>query len=152
WGPHCRSEGPEPFPVLLVESEPGQQSALISQDLVKKLEELEGRGGSMPSGASLLGARYLGKMKGNLAEFTVQYDIHSFSDKAKLFVPLTGVDLQEGSFLDGAPAFPVASSGPKSGYVVRIEGKGRHRLTLVFTVRPMPAGEYQEVRFSGPRL
>ena len=151
WVPEVRSEGPEPYPVLLVESEPGKQLALISQDLVKKLGELESRG-SPPTGAILLGARYQGKMKDKLAEFTVEYDIHNFSDKAKLLLPLAGVDLQEGSYLDGIPAFPIASPSPKSGYLVGVEGKGRHRLALSFTVRLAPAGDYQELRFSGPRL
>lgn len=149
--PQGRSEGPEPYTVLIVESEPGRQLALVTQDLLKKLGELE-RSASTPSGAVLLGARYQGAMKGNLAEFTAQFEIHSFADRAKLLLPLTGVQLQEGSFLDGVPVFPVAPPSPKSGYVVPVTGKGAHRLVLSFTVRPTPSGDYQEVRFAAPTL
>ena len=151
WATQGRSQGPEPYTVLLVESEPGKQLALIGQDLVKKLRELENRG-SLPRGAVLLGARYQGKMKGALAEFTVRFDIHSFSDKAKLLLPLSGVELQEGALLDGAPAFPTASTGLLPGYVLNVEGQGAHHAVLSFTVRLAPVGDYQELRFSGPRL
>jgi len=151
WVPHARSDGSEPYTVLLVESEPGKPLALVSQDLVKKLGELESRGAT-PSAAVLLGARYQGKLKGNLAAFTVEFAIHNFSEKATLSLPLTGVELQEGSFLDGSPVFPIASPGPKPGYLVDVERKGRHRLVLAFTVRLAPTGDHQELRFSCPPL
>jgi hypothetical protein len=147
---HVRSEGPEPYTVLLVESEAGKQLALLGQDLHKKLQELE-KPRSAPSGAVLIGARYQGKKTGPLAEFTAQFDVYSFVDRAELNVPLAGVELREGCLLDGAPALPVASAGPKSGYVMAVRGQGRHRLEIPFTVRPAPIGAYQELRFSIPR-
>jgi hypothetical protein len=149
--PHGRSGGTEPPTVLLVESEPGRQLALVNQELLKKLEALERRG-STPSGAAVLSGRYQGTMKANVAEFTATYEIHNFSDKAKLLLPLTGVELQEGAYLDGAPVFPVASAGLKAGYLVAVDGKGPHRLVLSFTVRSGLIAEYQEVRFSVPKL
>jgi hypothetical protein len=146
-----RSEGPETYSVLLVETEPGQQLALVPQDAVRKLTELAKREPS-PTGAMLVGVHYKAQMSAGVAQFSAQYEAHSFSERAELFVPLTGVDLQEGASLDGAPVFPIVATGPKSGYVVTVHGKGRHRLALSFTVRPTPVGDYQEVRFSGPRL
>ena len=151
WAPQTQSQVPDPYPVLLVESEPGKQLALVSPELLKKLGEIE-RKGAIPAEAFPLAARYQGRMKGNLALFTVQYDIHNFANKAKLPLSLAGVELQEGSTLDGAAVFPSAAPGPKGGYLVDVEGKGSHRLVLSFTVRPTPAGEYQELRFSCPRL
>ena len=53
--------------------------------------------------------------------------------KSRLIRPIAGVELQEGmTILDGAPVFPIASPGPKSGFVVGLEGKGSHRLELSF--------------------
>ncbi len=149
--PDGRTEGPDRNTVLLVEKAPGKQLALVTQELLKAFGDLD-RGESSPAGAVLVGARYQGRTKGSLAEFSVDFDIHCFSEKAKLLLPLTGVELQEGSYLDGAPVFPVAPPSPKSGYVVPVLGKGPHRLRLSFTVRTSTSGDFQELRFSVPKL
>lgn len=141
----------EPHTVLLVELEPGRQVAFVTPELLKALDDLEKRAAS-PAGAVLTSARYRGERQGNLAEFVAEFEVFSFVDKARLLVPLTGVELREGSYLDGAPVFPVAPPNVKSGYVVPIQGKGAHRLVLSFTVRPTAAGDFNELRFGIPKL
>ena len=136
---------------MLVGDEPSKQFALVSPDLVKKLNEL-GSQNDAPSRAVLVGARYQGKLNGNVADFSMQFDIFSFVDKAEVLLPLSDVELREGALLDGVAVFPIASERPRPGYLVNVVGKGRHHLALPAAVRCASTGSYQDLRFSGPRL
>ncbi|MBI3409741.1 MAG: hypothetical protein HY040_15480 [Planctomycetes bacterium] len=149
--PSARTGEPEPYPIWIVESVAGSQQVFVSPELLKKLSEMERIGGARAD-TVLVSAAYQGKTTGQVAEFTAQYEIYSFADKAVLTVPLANIDLREGSYLDGAPVLPVAVSKPRSGYQVPVQGKGFHRLTLAFAARTTTMGEAQELTFTGPSL
>jgi hypothetical protein len=81
--------------------------------------------------------------------FEAVYDIHTFKDQASLLLPLTGVQMHEDVFLDGAPIFP---SAQKTGFVFPIRNKGVHRLRLSFSAKEQPAGDHVDLRFTIPKL
>lgn len=149
--PSARTGEPEPYPIWIVESAGGSQRVFVSPELLKKLSVME-QSGRARADAVLINAAYQGKATGSLAEFTAQYELYSFAEKAVLTVPLANVDLRDGSYLDGAPVYPVAVTKPKNGYQVQLKGKGFHRLTLAFKTRTTIVGETHELTFSGPNL
>lgn len=137
--------------VLVVETGPEQTSAFVRPELLQRLEQLRQRAAQPAQGAVLVGASYSGKSLDAVSAMHAQFDLYCFSENAQLQVPLGGVELQEGAFLDGAPVFPTAAAG-KPGYVVPIQGKGWHRLMLSFAVRHQTIGDFQEVRWTTPSL
>lgn len=139
---------PEPAWVLLVGTGP-EQSALVPPDLLRRLETLEQRTPLAEAGAILVAARYQGKVQGTEAVVQAQFEIHCFRDRATLRLPLLGVQLREGVFLDGAPAFPVAD---RVGYALPVRGKGAHTLRLTFATRTTGTPERPELRFGVPPL
>lgn len=140
--------GPEPFRVFLVGTgDAGKEFALVSPDLLKKLDDLDRRPAGPPGGV-VVSAQFLGKVKESLAEVDAKLDLYHFADKSTFVLPLNGVRLKPGIFLNGAPVFPVAT---KSGYAFSLHGKGFHRLSLAFEVRPTLGNDYYEMRFGIPK-
>jgi hypothetical protein len=139
----------QPYAVYLVRGvEPDTEFAFAGLDLLKKLDEMAGRSAA-PAGAIVVGARYQGKVKDGAAEIHAEFNLHQFAETSALVLPLTGVQLQSGVFLDGVPVFPVAHN---NGYELReLRGKGGHRLTLTFQVRAVLVNDYHELRFGIPK-
>ncbi|MCI0638520.1 MAG: hypothetical protein L0Y72_03035 [Gemmataceae bacterium] len=145
-------QGPDASVVYLLEGDAPETSfALAPPELLNKLRELE-RKSPVLAGAALVAASYQGVLEKDTAEFTAHFDIYSFDKKSTAHIPLAGVELKEGAFLDGVPVFPSAATGSKQGYLVPVQGMGWHRLTLVMSVRPGAKGDYQEMRFFCPKL
>lgn len=124
-------------------------AALVAPSLLAKLDELENQPELGTQNVVLVSAKYVGKIQDGQARIDVQYEFHSFKDKATLVIPLTGVQLQEGVFLDGAPVYPVPH---KQGYALPIRDKGVHHLRLSFTVRAVLAGGRLDLAFKIPKL
>ncbi|MBI3963047.1 MAG: hypothetical protein HY335_09855, partial [Deinococcus sp.] len=124
--------------------------ALVSPDLLKRLDKLGQKSLSPRSGAFLVGAHYHGKINGHVADFQADFELYSFSEQASLVVPLGGVDLQEGAKLGETPVYPVPLANPQTGYSLVVPGKGLQRLSLSFRVRL--SSDQPELRFSIPRL
>ena len=115
------------------------------------IERLEGlaRSAAPTSGATLLGARYEGRIAGEVAHFEVKFSVYCFSDSpTTLVVPLGGVQLRT-ALLDGVTAFPRLAGAERYAFALR--GRGMHSLGLQFEV-PTPAGTEREVRFTIPEL
>src|SRR5262249_29476541 len=121
--------------------------AFVPPELLKKLDELQKR---PAPGPVLVSANYQGKVHEKAVDVTAQFDVYCPTDKNKLTIPLGGVELGEGAFLDGAPVQPVAM--PKAGYQLSVRGKGMHRLSMTFSVRPVATNDGPEVRFVIPKL
>ncbi len=96
-------------------------------------------------------ARYQGKVLEGVSEWEAEFEIYQREPKGVLTLPLQGVQLQEGVFLDGVPVFPVADA---AGFKLPIKSRGTHRLTLSFQAptRPQAGTNAVEVRFSIPRV
>ena len=150
WPGHAQSSVRDSYAVLLVNGpNEAANTVLVSPDLVKKLHELE-RGVSLPQvGAILVTAKYQGQAKGQAVDFDAQYELIGLHEQTDLIVPLSGVQLKEGVFLDGTPVFPVAHP---QGFLLPIRGKGSHQLRLSFQVRASVAAENYEIRCGLPRL
>src|SRR5262249_337119 len=146
--PFSAAVPPAAYTVLFVPGpaeDAGRQSALVSPELLTRLEELSRRGAPPARGAVLLGARYEGKGDGAGADFKAEFQVYSFAAQATLTVPLGGVVLKEGSLLDGADAYPVALPAPQAGYALEVSGRGPHTVSLRFNVRvPAAASNYRE--------
>jgi hypothetical protein len=138
----------EPYRVFIVTGDEDKQSALVSPDLLAKLEEMSNRPAATPANAVIVSAHYQGKVKENSAEIETRFELYHFGDQSTFVLPLSGIRLLPGVFLDGAPVFPVAHKG---GLALPVRGKGFHRLTLRFEVRAASVNEYQELRFGIPK-
>lgn len=130
--------------VLIVEGD--KPAALVTPELVAKLDERDKQ--SAP-GAVLLSAKYDGKAKDSVVTFDVEYELHSFREDTNILIPLTGVQLGAGAFLDGVPVFPAPL---KNGYGVPIRGKGAHHLRLTFTDKAALEGDQFVLAFKVPKL
>ncbi len=153
--PPVSSQGPEPYPVLILggpEDAPARQSVLVAPDLLKKLDEFARRG--RPRGAVLLSALYTGQVVGDRADFTAEFQVYCPAAEANLALPLAGVELKEGALWAGARVYPVAAADPQRGYVIPIRKRGPqpvNTLQLSFSVRVPAAGDGRELRFTVPR-
>jgi hypothetical protein len=149
------SETPDPNTVLLLpgsEKGTGEQAALVTPDLLTRVEELGRRGLASLSGAVPVSVVYQGQLKAGLSEFTAEFQVFSFTDRATFTIPLSGVELREGTFVDGALAYPTAAPGGQGGYTLPITGRGPHTVTLPFTLRVGQAGEHTDLTFAVPKL
>jgi hypothetical protein len=129
--------------------QPEMKDVLAPPELLKRLDAIISRGPLSWRGALLTDAAYTGTLAGEYVQLKAEFQLHSFGDQTTLTVPLTGVELAEGSLLDGAPVQPSAAA---NGYEVPIKEKGQHRLTLFFSVRLQSNADYKELRFTAPRL
>ena len=120
----------------------------VRPEFVRWLETAERDAQPATADAVFLAANYAGSWDGQRGVFQVDFDVHAFRGKTMLTVPLVGVDLLDGSFLDGSPAYPTVAAAGKVGYQLPIATAGTHRLTMAFAVRaPMPG----DLRFSIPQ-
>jgi hypothetical protein len=140
----------EPQAVYLIPAtEEARESVLVAPELLRKLDDLASRRPAAPAGGIVVAASYTGKVKDGLANVEARFELYHWGDKTPLVLPLTGVQLQPGVFLDGAPIFPIAHKG---GYALpRPLAKGFHQLTLSFQVRAALENDYYEMRFGIPR-
>jgi len=141
------------YPVLIVEAEAGgAQTALLAPDLLKKITDMELKSRQRTVRALATGARYSGRWHDGRFEFKARFDVHCSAESATFHLPLSGVNLKEGALLDGAPVFPVAATGVKTGFLIPVQGKGMHRLEILFDAKPSVGAESQEIRFAIPRV
>jgi len=150
-------EPANPNTVLILQGKPAPDGTdramvLVSPELVRRLKDLAQGPLDAPAQAMLIRGDYRGQVKGGLIVFQANFDVYCLTDKSHLIVPLTGVDLQEGSTLDGKAVFPSPNAGPLGGYALPIAGKGFHRLSLAFTSRWHPVADFHELRLGMPRL
>jgi hypothetical protein len=124
-------------------------TALLTPELIAKLDEWEKPAAALLNGSVLTAAQYVGTVKENTARFDAVYELHSTQEQATLILPLTGVQLQEQTLLDGAVVYPTIH---KNGYMVPVQGKGAHQLRLSFTARVTASNEYLDLRFTIPKL
>ena len=153
--PPAQSGAPDSATVLLVPAGPpgsGQQTALVSPELLTRLEELAQRGAAGLRGVVPVSATYDGKLTGTVAEFKAEFQVFNFADRATLTLALGGVELAEGALVDGAAAYPVALAGPQAGYTLEIEGRGPHTVSLPFTARVVETAEHTDLTFTVPKL
>jgi hypothetical protein len=98
----------------------------------------------------LLGARYEGRVHGDVIQFDGQFSAYCCSDgPVSLAVPLAGVMLR-GATLDGKPAYPRPGAGPDR-FAFELTGKGPHSLALQFDVSVAGTTD-REARFGIPEL
>jgi hypothetical protein len=151
WFARAQTVSADVFTVYLVDAGPDRALALVRPELLKRLDEAKQKATQPVSGAVLTSATYQGKWRKPATDLQAQFDLYSFSDQAVLQVPMGGIELSEGAFLDGAPVFPTAAVG-KTGFVAPIRGKGWHRLTLTGSVRHQTTGDSSEWRCTIPAL
>src|SRR6185295_5512269 len=73
--------------------------------------------------------------------------VNSFGDNAIVAIALGGVELDEGTLLDGAAIQPGSSP---AGYTITVHGKGLHRVTMPFRVRVRSTSNHRELQFTAP--
>jgi hypothetical protein len=132
WALHANDDAAAPVTVFLLPGEqPRQQSVLAPVELVNRLRARVGRAPGATPAAVLLAATYDGKAQGSTAEFAANFAVHCTSDEPPpLALPLDGVQLTGGVWVDGAPAHAVPR--PAGGYAVAVHGRGRHKVELRF--------------------
>lgn len=148
----AHAQGQKPYTVFLLPGKNSAETVLAPSELLERLDKLARTAAPFQDKVVLVSARYRGTFNGSTADFKVDFSCYNFADKAQLFVPLDGVELLPSAFLDGAPVYPVVAAMPATGYVVTVQGKGAHLLTLSFAVRSVSVGESQELKFAIPRL
>jgi hypothetical protein len=139
---------------LLPESgRPGDKpSVLVPTELLDELQALSRSPVSGPDPV-LLGASYQGQVVDGMAEFDAEFHLQCLGDEdATVLLPLDGVQLQGEVWLDGAPARPTAAAPPRIGFVLKVGGRGRHKVELRFRVPLTATAEDHEVQFGLPRL
>lgn len=145
WALAAQPLPPRSYSVFIIEGK--NPAALVPPDLIARLDELKAPV-SGPQGAAIVKAKYSGKVKDGVATFNAEYQIHCSKD-GNLVIPLLGVQLQPGTFLDGAPVFPAPH---KSGFVVPIKGNGAHNLRLSFAVRVGSVNDHFDLKFTIPKV
>ncbi len=144
WALAAQPLTPRTYSVFILDGK--KPAALVPPELLTRLDKLQPA--PEAQGAVIVQARYAGKVKEGLAKFDVEYLIHSGKD-AELMIPLAGVQVQEGAFLDGVPVFPAPH---KTGYSLPIKGTGAHHLRMSFTVRVGSVNEHFDLKFAIPRV
>jgi hypothetical protein len=149
----AHAQQPEAYPVLLVPTtKEDQEMALVTPDLLARLRRMSESAGLPAREVVPVRAAYDGKVSQGRAEFKAEFQLHSFTERSTLHLPLIGVELQEGTLVDGIEANPTILPGPQGGYGVRVIGRGPHSLKLSFTCRIAEAGEQADISFGVPRL
>jgi len=143
----AQPSAPRAYSVLIVDGP--KPLALLTPELIAKLDEWEIASNAALHGPVLVAANYEGSVKDGIARFDVVYDLHTAKDRETLMLPLAGVQLLDQSLLDGALVFPTAQ---KNAYAIPIPGKGSHQLRLSFTARVTANNDYIDLRFSVPKV
>jgi hypothetical protein len=146
--------------ILVPAATAARETVLVGPDVVDRLRALARSALAPTEGVVLASAVYEGKLVNGQAEFTAILHAHALGDgPATLELPLDGAQLVGDVLVDGARAFPVALAAPKTGYALKVKGKGRHKVELRFQAA-VSAGTgdgqanpgVRQVRFSVPRL
>lgn len=136
----------EPQTVYIVTD--GDRLAVYTPPLV--LDSLAELTASPLPPVALTRADYTGVVANGVTKFDATFSAVCTRDGTHaLALPLTGVQLERAT-VDGAEAFPDAVKPDR--YTIPFTGKGRHELTLRFTVLPIVTGSAREVRFTGPEV
>jgi hypothetical protein len=146
------SGGPEPLAVFLVPSmddAPEKQLVLLSPETLKRLDDIGRRTPAGSLEAVLLSANYEASVVGNLADFRAEYRAYSFADKANLNIPLSGVELKDGTIVDGVPTLPYPTP---NGYTLPLKERGLHSIVMRFQARLIVADDEREIQFGIPKL
>ncbi len=147
YGANAQPAPPRVYAVLIIDAK--EPLALLTPDLIAKLDEVENHSSTAASAPVLLAAKYEGHVQDDLARFDAIYDLHAGKDQDTLVLPLSGVQLLDQTLLDGTLVYPTVQ---KNSYIIPIRGKGPHQLRLSFTARVTPSNEYLDLRFSVPKL
>ena len=147
-----RADGPAPPTVFLVAADPSQpekQTVLLPPDLLNELKTLAGR---RTHQVVLLGAQYTGTVGESTADLKAEFRAYSFTDEsAVVWLPLTGVDLQE-ALLDGKAAYPESNDPRRAGFRLPICGKGHHSIQCRFTAAVARTTHTRDLRIGIPDL
>jgi hypothetical protein len=153
-----RADAPTAYIVYLLPTKdetPDKQMVLVPVALLERLKGLAkpntaGVGG--PS-AVLLDAVYEGQVVEGQAEFAAVFSAYSLTDETtSLALPLSEVQLTGEVLLDGARVSPSALPAPQTGYLLRVRGRGRHKIELHFRVPIVGTAEDRNVQFTAPPL
>jgi hypothetical protein len=136
---------------------PDKSVALLARDLQDQL-----LAAARPAGgpaAVLVSAEYDGRVVDGAALFKATLLAHSLVDgTVTVSLPLDGVDLIGDAEVDGKPVSDLTLAPDQSGFLVKVVGRGPHRIQLSFRV-PILGGAPGEtgageraVRFLVPRL
>lgn len=138
----CQAQAPEAkVAFLLSQADGSTSSVLMRTELLRWLDEQQKEPRLIPEAPVFLGSRYQGRWEENAVVVKAEFEVYAFNDGAALTIPLVGVNLLEGSSLDGRETFPVVAPGGKPGYQIRLPQQGFHTLALSFLVRREPTGE-----------
>lgn len=146
----CHAQAPEARVVFMLGKDDAVNArVLVRPTLLRWLDEQEKPPQTAPGNAVFLEANYRGRWDDNSIVVKAEFDVYAFNDSAPLIVPLTGVDLLEGSSLDDKAILPVVAPAGKAGYQIVLPKRGFHRLKLAFLVRVAASGE---LKFAGPAV
>ncbi|HLJ98123.1 MAG TPA: hypothetical protein VKU02_33495 [Gemmataceae bacterium] len=149
-----QAAAPGPYTVWLVPGPPNapeKLNALVPPELLTQLESLASRGAAGLRGVLLLSAKYHATVENGVADFEAEFQARSFTDQPTvLSLPLGGVELRE-VLLDGNEAYPAALPPPQTGYSLKVQGRGVHRVRTRFAVR-IGVAEDQDLRVTIPEL
>jgi hypothetical protein len=118
-GTTTAQEKPAHYPVFLLSAQrdgAGGPDALVPLELLRELERITAAAAEAAPQALILSAHYdRGTVQDEHAHFVAEFQVYCFADKARLGLPLSGVELQDGTLVDGAIGFPVPQQAPKKG-------------------------------------
>ncbi len=123
-------------------------AVLVPAELSTLLADIEKPANFASQPAVLLSARYTGRIVENRARFDVEYEVLCVRPTNNFVLPLTGVQLEDGSLVNGAPSYP---SPNKNGYSLAIRKPGMHHIRLSFTAPIESTSGGQAVRFACPK-
>ncbi len=133
-----------------------KQRVLVSQDLLQKLRQLKRKPTIYEElkDAVIVSANLNGTYRNNRIHFTAELTVYCFDEDVKLLLPLRGVQLKKGSFLQGVPVHPVLAPGENGGFLIPIRNYSGQfvKLTIPFQVPVQNRGEFFEIHFSLPRV
>jgi hypothetical protein len=119
--------------------------AFVRPETLRWLDDLEKSARPKIESTVVISARYSARAETDGLRVDGEFEVDTLAADAVATLPLVGVDLLEGSELDGRPAFPIV--GPKGGYQIAIADPGLHRIRLKFLARPNALGD---VSWTGP--
>jgi hypothetical protein len=142
-----RTAEPSAETVYLLPGPP--QTVLVRPAFLRRLEA-QPQPAAPSSQAIFLSAHYQGRVQEHQADCQADFLLYCPAERTQIVLPLQGVELKEGSLLDGAPAYPLPAEG--QGYVLPVAGRAGKlvQLRVPFRVPVQATGEAREVRFGVP--